>query len=95
MTVLQKRQIEADIFPEKFQSVEKLVAFPLRNEDQLLGATMIACPGDCKCVTKELDVITKELEPALLRKLIGASIPLWKKRGTEDTICPHPWPPRR
>lgn len=36
--------------------------------------------------TKELDVITEELEPALLRKLIGASIPLWRKRGTEDTI---------
>jgi len=57
MTFLQKRQIEADIFPATFQSSEKLVAFPLRNEDQLLGAMMIACPGDCNCVTKELDVI--------------------------------------
>jgi two-component system response regulator HydG len=57
MTFLQKRQIEADIFPATFQSSEKLVAFPLRHEDQLLGAMMIACPGDCNCVTKELDVI--------------------------------------
>jgi two-component system response regulator HydG len=57
MTFLQKREFEADIFPETFQSSEKLVAFPLRHEDQLLGAMMIACPGDCNCVTNELDVI--------------------------------------
>jgi two-component system response regulator HydG len=57
MTFLKKRQIEADIFPKTFQLSEKLVAFPLRHEDRLLGAMMIACPGDCNCVTKELDVI--------------------------------------
>lgn len=57
MTFLQKRQIETDIYPEIFQSSEKLAAFPLRHEDQLLGAMMIACPGDCNCVTQELDVI--------------------------------------
>jgi two-component system response regulator HydG len=57
MTFLQKRQIEDDIFPKTFQLSEKLVAFPLRHEDRLLGAMMIACPGDCNCVTKELDVI--------------------------------------
>ncbi len=57
MTFLQKRQIETDIYPEIFQSSEKLAAFPLRHEDQLLGAMMIACPGDCNCVIQELDVI--------------------------------------
>jgi two-component system response regulator HydG len=57
MTFLQKHQIEAAIFPATFQLSEKLVAFPLRHEAQLLGAMMISCPGDCNCVTKELDVI--------------------------------------
>lgn len=36
--------------------------------------------------TKELDVITDELDSVLLRKLIGTSIPLWKNRGTENII---------
>jgi len=57
MTFLEKHQIEGDIFPETFKSSEKLVALPMRHENQLLGAMMIACPGDCNCVTKELDVI--------------------------------------
>ena len=57
MAFIQKNQIEIDLFPETYQSSEKLVAFPIRHEEQLLGAMLIACPGDCNCVTKELDVI--------------------------------------
>jgi len=57
MTFLQKHEIEAAVFPATFQPSEKLVAFPLRHENQLLGAMMIACPGDCNCVTNELDII--------------------------------------
>jgi len=34
-----------------------MVAFPLRHENQLLGAMLIACPGSCNCVTNELDII--------------------------------------
>jgi len=40
-----------------FQSCEQAVVFPLRNEGQIIGAMSIACPGDCTCVTKELDVV--------------------------------------
>lgn len=36
--------------------------------------------------TVSLKKITDPLEPAALRRLIGASIPLWKQRGPEDTI---------
>jgi len=49
--------IETDIFQEAFRSSEKLVAFPLRHEAQLLGAMTIACPGGCDCIAAELDVI--------------------------------------
>jgi len=45
--------------PEKTQS---LVVFPIPYEDDLQGAMVIACPGTCKCVTKELDVIQMILE---------------------------------
>jgi len=57
MTHVPKDQFETDLFPEAFGSSEKLIAFPLRHEGRLLGAMLIACPGDCDCVTKELDVI--------------------------------------
>ena len=36
---------------------EKIIVFPIRIENQLLGAMYIGCPGDCHCVTKELDII--------------------------------------
>jgi transcriptional regulator with GAF, ATPase, and Fis domain len=54
--------LEADpsitfFLPDVFQAVEKLVTFPLYHENQLQGAMLIACPGNCNCVTKELDII--------------------------------------
>jgi transcriptional regulator with GAF, ATPase, and Fis domain len=57
MTFIQRGQIESDFVPEEFSSYEKLVTFPMRHEGLLVGAMLIACPGDCNCVTKELDVI--------------------------------------
>jgi len=43
--------------PNEFKTVENLVTFPLHHENQLQGAMLIACPGNCNCVTKELDII--------------------------------------
>jgi two-component system response regulator HydG len=43
--------------PDAFHAAEKLVTFPLYHENQLQGAMLIACPGTCVCVTKELDII--------------------------------------
>jgi transcriptional regulator with GAF, ATPase, and Fis domain len=45
--------------PEKPQS---LVVFPIPYENELQGAMVITCPGTCKCVTKELDVLQMILE---------------------------------
>jgi phage tail-like protein len=36
--------------------------------------------------TGELDYITDGLDALALRRLINASVPLWKNRGTEDTL---------
>jgi two-component system response regulator HydG len=54
--------LEADpaitfFLPDVFQTIDKLVTFPLYHENQLQGAMLIACPGNCACVTKELDII--------------------------------------
>ena len=57
MQFVKKDEFDPLILPEEFRPAEQLVAFPLRHENQLLGAMLIACPGNCSCVTNELDVI--------------------------------------
>ena len=57
MQFIKTDQIDPMFVPETFQSAEQLVTFPLRHENQLLGAMLIACPGNCSCVTNELDII--------------------------------------
>ena len=57
MQVVKKDEFDQLILPEEFRPAEQLVAFPLRHENQLLGAMLIACPGNCSCVTNELDII--------------------------------------
>lgn len=57
MQFIRKDQIDPMFVPEVFQSAEQMVTFPLRHENQLLGAMLIACPGNCSCVTSELDII--------------------------------------
>jgi two-component system response regulator HydG len=43
--------------PDAYEDAERMVAFPLRHEGQFLGAMLVACPGGCNCVTKDLDII--------------------------------------
>jgi two-component system response regulator HydG len=57
MSCLTNDSFNAAFLPDKFKSAANLVTFPLRYENQLQGAMLIACPGDCSCVTKELDII--------------------------------------
>jgi transcriptional regulator with GAF, ATPase, and Fis domain len=56
----QFRKVDATIstfLPPEFKTAQNLAVFPLRHENQLQGAMVIACPGNCNCVTQELDVI--------------------------------------
>ena len=57
MSFVSKNHIDVSFYPPAFQSCGQAVVFPLRHEGQILGALSIACPGDCVCVTKELDVV--------------------------------------
>ncbi|MBL6993343.1 sigma 54-interacting transcriptional regulator, partial [Desulfobacula sp.] len=40
-----------------FHSAKRIASFPLRHKETILGGICIGCPGDCQCVSKELDVI--------------------------------------
>lgn len=57
MSFVPQKHIANGIYPDIFQSCQQAVVFPLRHVGKLLGAMSIACPGDCVCVTKELDVV--------------------------------------
>ena len=36
---------------------EKIAAFPLKHHGRNIGALLIGCPGECNCITKDLEVI--------------------------------------
>ncbi len=57
LSYTKKEQVPIEIFPNSFKHCEKMVVFPFQHDGQFQGAMFIACPGDCNCVTKELDVI--------------------------------------
>jgi two-component system response regulator HydG len=43
--------------PNFFDSAFRIATFPIHYENQNLGALLVGCPGDCKCSTKEQDVV--------------------------------------
>ena len=57
MKFLEVQPSNTNFLPDEFKAAQNMVTFPLYHENQILGAMMIACPGDCNCVTKELDII--------------------------------------
>ena len=52
-----KSQVESIFDLPEIQSCERVAIFPFKHEGQTLGAMSIACPGNCTCVTKDLDVV--------------------------------------
>ncbi|MGV7224543.1 MAG: sigma 54-interacting transcriptional regulator [Nitrospinales bacterium] len=57
ITFIGKDSISPGLVPESFHSATRIAAFPVNHENQLLGALVVACPGNCKCDIKELEVI--------------------------------------
>ncbi len=43
--------------PDNMQFTKRLAALPFHHENELLGAMLIACPGECQCITNELDIL--------------------------------------
>jgi len=56
-TFIKNNQDKMVLLPDVYGTSEKIVAFPLRYEGRFLGAMLIACPGNCNCVTNDLDII--------------------------------------
>jgi len=58
--VKQMKFLDKSQLPYLFNELEpadKIIVFPIHIKNHLLGAMYIGCPGNCECVTKELDII--------------------------------------
>ena len=64
ITFLKKRSLSPPLVPDYFQSTARQAVIPLLYEKQLFGALVIACPGDCDCNVKEIDVVRLMLTQA-------------------------------
>ncbi len=43
--------------PAAWQNKKRLAVFPIRYRNQPLGALLVACPDECRCVKQELDIL--------------------------------------
>jgi two-component system response regulator HydG len=57
ITFIKNDAFVTSFLPQELQSANNFAVFPLRHENLLQGAMLIACPGNCNCVSKELDII--------------------------------------
>ncbi len=60
--IREKPNIPLPMGKELTVKAKSVVVFPIHYENDLQGAVVIACPSECRCITKELDVIPMMLE---------------------------------
>ena len=64
---------DAALLPENYSIFKKLLTFSITHQGQFLGALVIGCPGNCRCVQKELgviDLVLKQTAGAIKRTLV-------------------------
>jgi DNA-binding NtrC family response regulator/HAMP domain-containing protein len=57
LTFMPVNTIPVELLPPSLREARRLAVFPSHHENQLLGALMVACPGQCTCNPKGLKVI--------------------------------------
>ena len=57
ITFIKKSAFDTGLVPNTFQSTGHVATFPIHHENQILGALLIPCPGNCKCDQQELGVV--------------------------------------
>jgi DNA-binding NtrC family response regulator len=51
------REMHLSGLPDDLRHANKLAFFPMRHDEDVIGALAAACPGRCRCLSTELDVI--------------------------------------
>ncbi len=64
VTFTEKMALTPPLVPKSFQEADRQAIVPLEHENQLFGALVIACPGECQCDLGEVDTIRLMLENA-------------------------------
>ena len=64
LTFLGQSEIADMELPEPLDRVDQVALFPIRHHDLMIGAMLVACPGNCECVTRELDIVTMIMHQA-------------------------------
>jgi DNA-binding NtrC family response regulator/HAMP domain-containing protein len=57
ITFIKKSAFNTDLVPNTFQSKGHVTTFPIHHENQIIGALLIPCPGNCKCEQKDLVIV--------------------------------------
>jgi len=64
---LDKKAFAGVPLPADLQAARRLAVLPFQHHAEALGCLLIACPGDCSCVTQEIEVLT-----LILKQTAGA-----------------------
>jgi transcriptional regulator with GAF, ATPase, and Fis domain len=59
-----KETFTPPLVPDSFQQTSRQAIIPLQHGEQLIGALVIACPGQCQCDGKEIDAVRMILTQA-------------------------------
>ncbi len=57
MTFVAPEALSVSGLPDELRSADKAAIFSMRHKEDIIGALVVGCPGECKCVATELDVI--------------------------------------
>ncbi len=72
-TFVAQKAFDDRLVPDVFHAATHVATFPFQHENQLLGALLTPCPGNCRCDTKELNVISlimNHAAPAIKRAVL-------------------------
>lgn len=72
-TFARKDILKPPLVPGTFNAAKQLAIFPVRHGKQLLGAMIVACPGNCICDIKDielLELILNQTSGALKRAVV-------------------------
>jgi DNA-binding NtrC family response regulator/HAMP domain-containing protein len=64
LTFLRGPDIERLRLADWLGNTEQIALFPIRHHDLTIGALLVACSGDCRCIRHELDIVAITLHQA-------------------------------
>ncbi len=57
ITFIRKQAFGTSLVSDAFLSAAHIATFPIRHENQILGALLIPCPGSCECDQQQVGIV--------------------------------------